>query len=55
MCFYVDYMLILSSNEHVIKYAKNLLTNKYDMLQISYYEYKFLKHLMDWYCFNLTC
>jgi len=55
MCFYVDYMLILSSNEHIIKDAKNILTNKYDMSQISYYEYKFLKHLIDWCYLNLIC
>jgi hypothetical protein len=31
ICFYVDDMLILGNNKHMIKSTKNNLTNKFDL------------------------
>jgi hypothetical protein len=31
ICLYVDDMLILDNNDHIIKSTKKILTNKFDM------------------------
>jgi hypothetical protein len=31
VCFYVDYILILDKNDHMIKSTKKILINKFDM------------------------
>jgi hypothetical protein len=31
VCFYIDDMLILGNNDHIIKSTKKILTNKFDM------------------------
>ena len=31
VCLFVDYMLILNKNDHMIKFTKKILTKKFDM------------------------
>jgi len=38
VCLYMDDMLILNNNDHMIKFTKKILTNKFDIKKLGYWK-----------------